>query len=273
MENKEINNQITDNQIGAYQDVLQKEKDSCGFNLASCLLPEDYQRKTLASFVPQNENQEEAKRIVSRFIDDPAGKSIFLYGPPGTGKTHLAAAVVLELAYKNRQFVPFIDCESEMMCTPQGKEFYQFRGNQNYIQFQKQAVSIFDDLSSNSSKTLSITYESFEKDDTQHSGIRRVNHVDNLHLIGKAILSDDVPSWTQLVITWLRDNSKKDKSEKSFFVTSNANPLETIVDMFHGAVYPEKNAKRIISRISQQTAFIKIEGDDFRLRNPWYSDY
>lgn len=74
-------------------------------------IPERFQSRTLASYVPSNDGQRRAlgfaHAYVEGFADNPGKGALFL-GLPGTGKTHLAIGIALALMQQGR---------SAMFCT------------------------------------------------------------------------------------------------------------------------------------------------------------
>ena len=64
-----------------------------------CGLPARYKSKTIENWIPKNEEQESAHKVVEAYAGNinarvKNGQGLTLLGPPGIGKTHLLAALV-----------------------------------------------------------------------------------------------------------------------------------------------------------------------------------
>ncbi len=76
-------------------------------------IPQRYEHCSLDVYTPFNLSQTRALAAVRRFVERyPAvSRGLFLEGPPGTGKTHLAVAILHELAGRFPEELLFADFE------------------------------------------------------------------------------------------------------------------------------------------------------------------
>jgi DNA replication protein DnaC len=122
-------------------------------------IPQRYEHCSLENFTPGNLSQiralNEARKFVERYPS--VSRGMMITGTPGTGKTHLAAAILRELAFRSREGLLFVDFESAL---PSRTGFFGAMETRRHFEARLQQISLLvvDNFGSGSLTTNDLRF-------------------------------------------------------------------------------------------------------------------
>jgi len=213
--------------------------------LSEAGLPGKYARATLETYQPLNASQKTALSRVNDFLDDFKNKpdefigGLVLMGNSGTGKTHLCVAIVKHLVMKLGIPCKFVDFFQLLSDIRQG--YSEEKAEKSIIEpFVESRVLIIDELGKGKKREWAMDMLDQFISARYNSGDKVTLYTTNY--------KNELPK------------KKKAKAKSSFTNTADDGYLKS----YEKETLAEVVEERIYSRLSENSQFLELEGDDFR---------